>query len=234
MYGCTSKFNFEAVQAFLYRKRLHLICPFFPNPQLFFRVLKNTNSIVSGLLALAFMVPAESLGWFPKDMDLYTTKRVVKAWTKYLGACGYTPNTLSARRPDGYPLHAEIWEIIYFENHLSGRCIDLIVSMTVATKPIFRYHSTLVMNCFTGRGFFSAYPSLTVSLRGLINPSTLIAHNIPPFARRQVPKQIRRPWLFTSRTSICVARRSSSLRSLLAMSRVFASYGRSGLPVYGV
>jgi hypothetical protein len=52
--------------------------------------------------------------------------------------------------------------------------------MTVAMKPIFPYHSTLVMNCFTGRGFFSAYPNLTVSLRGLMNPSTLIAHNIPP------------------------------------------------------
>jgi len=180
MYGYTSKFNYEAVQAFLYRKRLQLIRPFFPNPQSFFRILKSTNLVVSGSLALAFMVPTESLGWFPNDMDLYTTKREVRAWTRDLDVCGYKPNKPSAVRPDGYPVHSEIQEIIYFENLISGRQVDLIISATIATKPMFCYHSTLVMNCFTGRGFFSAYPNLTTSLRGLMNPSTLVAYNIPP------------------------------------------------------
>lgn len=179
-YGYTSKFNLEAVQAFLYRKRLHLIRPFFPDPHDFFHVLNHTKSIVSGSLALAFVVPAESLGWFPKDMDLYTTKRSVKRWTQYLIRSGYRLKKRSAARPDGYPVHSEIHEVIYFENPTSRRCLDLIVSMTIAAKPIFCYHSTIVMNCFTGRGFFTAYPHLTSSLRGLMNPSTLIAYNIAP------------------------------------------------------
>jgi hypothetical protein len=180
MYGYTSKFNFEAVQAFLYRKRLQLVRPFFPDPRAFFRFLTHTNSIVSGSLALAFMVPAQSLGWSPKDMDLYTTKRSVDKWVRYLKFCGYQPKGGSAARLDGYPVHSEIREVIYFENPSSGRSLDLIVAMSLATKPMFCYHSTLVMNCLTGRGFFSAYPQLTSSLRGLINPSVLITYNIPP------------------------------------------------------
>jgi hypothetical protein len=179
-YGYTSKLNLEAVQAFLYRKRLHLIRPFFSNPHAFLHVLKHTKSIVSGSLALAFVVPAESLGWFPKDMDLYTTKRSVKRWIQYLIHCGYRLKKASAVRLDGYPVHSEIREVLYFDNPSSGRRLDLIVSMTIAAKPIFCYHSTIVMNCFTGHGFFTAYPNLTSSLRGLMNPSTLIDYNIPP------------------------------------------------------
>jgi hypothetical protein len=180
MYGCTSKFNFEAIQAFLYRKRLQLIRPFFPDPHAFFHFLKRTNSIVSGSLALAFMVPAESLGWSPKDMDLYTTNRSADMWLRYLKLCGYQPKGGSAARLDGYPVHTEIQEVIYFEHPFSGRSVDLIVAMSLVMKPMFCYHSTLVMNCLTGRGFFLAYPQLTTSLRGLINPTTLISYTIPP------------------------------------------------------
>jgi hypothetical protein len=180
MYGSTSKFNFAATQAFLQRKRFSLVKPFFTDVQLFFRMLKTTQSLVSGSFALAFMVPADSLGWTPKDMDIYTSKQSVATWEKYLHYCGYRTRKPSSVTRKGYPVYAEVREVIYYEHITTGYGLDIIVATNKLPKPLFCYHSTPVMNYFSGDGFFSAYPELTGSLRGLINPSTTISFNIPP------------------------------------------------------
>jgi hypothetical protein len=180
MYGFTSRFNFAVIQAYLCRKRLSLFRPFFTDPLAFIRVLRRTKSIVSGSVALAFMVPATSLGWSPSDMDIYVTESTVGTWIGYLNLCGYKLERPRKDRSSTYTVRPEIHEVVCLEHHVSGRRIDMIIAVNDLRTPIFRYHSTIVMNCLSADGFFSAYPLLTASLRGVMNPSAMITLNIPP------------------------------------------------------
>ncbi|KAI6145046.1 hypothetical protein BKA82DRAFT_3928687, partial [Pisolithus tinctorius] len=57
--------------------------------------------------------------------------------------------------------------VSFANNHQS---IDVIVSSTVATmSPIFKFHSTTMMNFISADHIFCAYPALTLHLMSLVN-----------------------------------------------------------------
>lgn len=90
-----------------------------------------------------------------------------------------------------YP-HSEVFEIYHlYKGH---RKIDVIVSRTHSSiRPLFRFHSSQVMNCISGRGVFSAYPKLTFDGKGLTNPMSTRASplmpNLPPESVRIAHKK---------------------------------------------
>lgn len=76
------------------------------------------------------------------------------------------------QRNPKYQLNPFIARIIYLEKN--GRNIDLVVSSssTCAAKPLTGFHSTNVINFFTGKTWVCAFPELT------LNDTTLRADNL--------------------------------------------------------
>ncbi|KAH7924620.1 hypothetical protein BV22DRAFT_993457, partial [Leucogyrophana mollusca] len=143
---------------------------FFDRPAAFNDILHLTSSVVSGSLALRLLLPAASVQWSTVDMDIYVPRSEVIIVMAYLAQHNYQVIHVGANRPP-YS-HSSIHTIVAMAN--STRKIDIVVSITEnAVRPIFQYHSTIMMNYIASDGFFAAYPKMTNHYRALVNVMSL-------------------------------------------------------------
>ena len=140
-------------------------------------MLRSTKSVVSGLIAYAYMTPAELGDWNPNNLNLFVRASLMTQVISFLESCGYkcmayTPvemaeASLFCKFCDGYTFEVDRLK--------RGRLrIDIIAPFSnMSLGPVFETHSTIIMNFFTGAGFYSAYPLLTANQQAGINPNAM-------------------------------------------------------------
>lgn len=168
-----------------------LLGKFCSNPTEFLAKMLAENAIVSGsaalhvLLATHFSVAGRSrYRWKPNDLDVYVPltphpHRSPPPFATYLiEHHDYNLRVQLQHMDLNYPL-SEIHEIYHLFK--GDKKIDIIVSKTQSSmRPIFKFHSTPVMNCITGSGIFSAYPGRTCNGQGLTNPMAIMENAYLP------------------------------------------------------
>jgi hypothetical protein len=174
-----------------------LLRPFFGDTLTpFFRMLRLSNSVISGSLALSMMLMGgERPNWTPRDMDICVPKFQAKWVSRTLGtAYGFvehikadnanivTEEDAAMDERSDSDNDSDLEYERYDNKHIDriirlrngNKSIDLIISTSqYALLPILQFHSTEVMNFISVSGFASMYPRLTLCNRGLINPMVL-------------------------------------------------------------
>lgn len=142
-------------------------------PDLFFRLLYQTDAVVSGSAALLVFFPNDFL---PGDVDIYVPQRSIIYFLRKLTtefayvvdeerACEDDPRASGLY--EGVPNPAIDRVYWYRKGNLK---INIISTDSVcAIEPIMHFHSTLVMNFFSFHGAYCAYPKLTLSRIGIAN-----------------------------------------------------------------
>src|ERR1700732_4210124 len=69
--AATSKASYVIVHCHIYDHLTTMLRPFFSNVQEFMAVLASTETVISGLQALHFMMPPYNHNWATADMDIY-------------------------------------------------------------------------------------------------------------------------------------------------------------------
>lgn len=168
----------QHIHAHIHHRLLTVLTPFGIPVKDLFRILRRSDTVISGSLALHFMLPASARTWTPRDMDLYTNSDGFHKIMALLILNGYDlveefTGAQRARPLGAPPMTYEIgWGIKRIvKMHKDTHSIDIIVSRTGSPiLPIFHFHSTAVMNFISAYGFLSAYPKLTSSLISIVNP----------------------------------------------------------------
>jgi hypothetical protein len=156
-----------------------LISPFFSDVDNFLSILTKTKSVISGSQALFFMMP--TCHWIPNDMDVYTNETHYWRLLNYFeDECGYervegksgSIRVVEEGEEENIGKYNSTGGIAYVMSLKKGdRKVDVILSEQQASiYPLFFFHTTLVQNFISGKGFFSAYPTLTGMNRAIINP----------------------------------------------------------------
>lgn len=176
------------IQVHLHHRLLAVLTPFGIPIKDLFRILHRSNTVISGSLALHYMLPASARTWTPSDMDLYTNSDGFSKIKALLIMNGYdlVEEFTGAQRPRPYGAPPVTYEIGWGIKHIvkmrkGGHSVDIIISRTASPLlPIFYFHSTAVMNFISSFGFFSAYPKLTSALISIVNPVTFPGRNPTP------------------------------------------------------
>lgn len=175
--SATSKSYFLVVHEHINRRLSKTINPFFEDHVKFVEILKRSTSVVSGSLALSFMVPPYQENWKANDMDIYTNLHNVFTLTAYMQFCGYRKDGGDKLIKDyddikGNRMYGEVGGISHvIHMRKNDKKVDVIVSKRKSPiYPIFFFHTTIVQNFISGQGFFSAYPNLTDKGKALVNP----------------------------------------------------------------
>lgn len=190
-YGATSRWIYDTVQNAI-RDTVHRVLgQYFSDTTSFLSTLVQQRAVVSGSAVLQMMLSVSfehriggGLGWNEGDMDIYvpTTEgpEGEPRLLQYLiSKEGYTVAHENKKKIGSYSPYAEIKDIITLTKGTNN--VDLIVSATrFSVSPVFRFHTTVVMNFMTGTAIFSAYPEMTCRMRGLVNPSALTLDLEPP------------------------------------------------------
>jgi hypothetical protein len=87
--GATSKASYVIVHHHIYDHLTTMLQLFFRNVQEFMTVLASTETAISRLQALHFMMPPYNCSWAPADMDMYTSLKGYEELIKYIGDKGY-------------------------------------------------------------------------------------------------------------------------------------------------
>lgn len=191
MYGSTSRWIYDTVHNAI-RDTVHcVIGQYFSDTSSFLTVLGEEHAVVSGSAVLQMMLSVSferriggDLGWKVGDMDIYVplpdgSDDSPRLMRYIIDKEGYKVVKKEKKRIGPYLPYAEIKDTVTLAK--GANTIDLIISATrFSISPIFRFHSTVVMNFMTGTAIFSAYPNLTCRMRGNINPTVLTLDQQPP------------------------------------------------------
>ncbi|KII82798.1 hypothetical protein PLICRDRAFT_47483 [Plicaturopsis crispa FD-325 SS-3] len=202
LYAATSKANYRAVNRVLQKRVLDVVTPFFADAPDFLRVLQSTNAIVSGSSALRVIVGRAD--WHPRDMDIYVSSRHRAVMYAYLNRCGWRyvslrslPDRAHIERVVGYMV-AGVSKVLTFA--CGSHHLDVLVCETPnPVEAIFHFHSTIVMNFFSARGIFCAYPSLVDIRLSLVNHRVIDYDVYPhPSVLRSLQKYSSRGYRFAA------------------------------------
>lgn len=224
-YAYTSTANYRIIQSAINHSLHGLIDRFVSYGGLdrFMAMLRDERAVISGSTALFFMfccsytgVNSSRLNWAPADMDIFEPNtggqpsRVVKYFVE---SERFTEMSCTRYRAEDiyYPQAKKVTRL-----ERDRLRIDIITTYSSSSiAGVFGFHSTPVMNWISGDGFFSAYPVLTSSYRGLVNSMTFTLTNFvpalpPPGVQRCLQKyyergfDIRRnPTCWPKETHIC-------------------------------
>jgi hypothetical protein len=141
-------------------------------PSQMFVFLQQTRAVVSGSCSLLAIMPWD---FTPNDMDIYVPQSQANfALDKLQVDFGYSL--------ESGPRAGSSISLILFGYILRHR--QLVVNLLVcdgenAVRPIFGFHSTVVMNFISHDTLFCAYPSLTFARRSLLNTRQLLTGFTP-------------------------------------------------------
>ncbi|KAJ7118462.1 hypothetical protein C8R43DRAFT_960430 [Mycena crocata] len=182
--GATCRFYHKLVDDMLNRHLNRLVTPFgVPFNHLRY-VLDATDSIISGSVALLALFPGSRFEMLfdPGDLDIYTTRTQYTHLIRFFSIyAGYTISTEAGQEYFRLGMILRVFRLIRAGSSLS---INIIVSLAEnSMMPVFRFHSTLVMNFVSGRGtgVFSAYIEATTAFKGVVNSAVFnlkTAHSI--------------------------------------------------------
>src|SRR6267154_1961444 len=150
-------------------------------------MLKSQKAVISGSIVLYPMISTNFSGtnsnsdhWLPSDMDIYmnnTRSPLIDYMIQIEGfkLCGEKIRG----RDEQYIAPCGIHRVHCL--HKQNLSVDVITSTSQsAIMPILHFHSTVVMNWISQDGIFSAYPKLTCSHHGLINPLSFTQNQFVP------------------------------------------------------
>ncbi|KAH9855227.1 hypothetical protein C2E23DRAFT_866854 [Lenzites betulinus] len=141
-------------------------------------MLRITSSVLSGSTALHILDNERAAQWSPSDLNIYTPRHGLQAFVDYLCASeGYSVTKIDTSK---YPYdNSSIEKVVHLQR--TDHEIDVIQSSSSsALEPIPLFWSSHLMNYLTADGFCVAYPTYTLSGRGLLNPFKLVGLQIPP------------------------------------------------------
>ncbi|KAI6146303.1 hypothetical protein BKA82DRAFT_3954609, partial [Pisolithus tinctorius] len=128
-------------------------------------------AIMSGSCMLHILLPVNKTPWVPTGLDIYVSYLALHQSISHDLCTGYDivhHQTVHAGPYTSSSIHC----VMLFSNN--WQLIDVIVSSTVtAVLPIFKFHSTAVMNFITMDNIFCAYLSLTLKLMSMVNAGPL-------------------------------------------------------------
>ncbi|KAK7683376.1 hypothetical protein QCA50_013638 [Cerrena zonata] len=170
-----------------------LLAKFTPDPAAFRKMMKDTNTIISGSTALYFLLRQPS-SWTPGDVDLIVSPTyfgtVVRFLTQLPEGRIESPN----RAYDSYPNNNNVgFSKVLKVTTAHGR-FDVIKSLEDSPfHPLAFYWGTHVMNAVTSDSFLCAYPSLTFHNKGAI-----LSNPLKKSAAAAVLKYEKRGFTFTA------------------------------------
>lgn len=225
MIGATSSVHRTVTQGHIIRRSRSVVRPYVSQPDRLFILLDWTESIISGSIALKFML-GTGMSWVPSDLDIYTpnerSRDVMRSFLRLEGFSLPAPPGIAAdpigplgqdadsqgddgNGDDDEEVQTDPAGIHYGGQEIKGIAdvtrmskgslsVDLILSAgPTALLPVLHFHSTVVMNYLSGRGFFSAYPVITDRSMSLINPLSFYPRAaIPPKVHVCLAKYARR------------------------------------------
>lgn len=166
---------------------------FVHDPSYFLNLLRITNSVISGSVAL---LPFIRRPFKPNDLDIYVPKDFVDAFIAPLRVkFGYKkcrPTAIPGKIKKSYANAslARIDRIFWFQR--GGRSVNVMaVAGKNAVVPIFSFHSTAVMNFISSYGCYCAYPHLTLKSLSLINTQGKLSHTAAKAVKKYKGRGIR-------------------------------------------
>jgi hypothetical protein len=137
-----------------------------------FAFLYETQGLVSGSCALLALMPWD---FTPNDIDIYVPRSKARfALAKLQADFGYLL--------ESGPKSGSSISLIHscYTLRRGGAIVNLLVCHGEdAVRPIFGFHSTVVMNFISHDTLFCAYPSLTFERRSLLNTRQLLTGFTP-------------------------------------------------------
>ena len=192
---CTSRDHGALMAGYLTHHMDVIIAPFFPDVQAFHEILRSCNAVVSGSLALYTLLPVKTTSWIPGDLDIYVAFDHFHYLNLQLTGQGYY-----LLREGNANLNPESFSLIHtvatFGN--ASRQIDVIVSKTKSTGPIFQFHSMAVMNFFGADHIFCGYLALTLWHLAKINGGPLYFNRFRPRTIAALWKYVQRGFRYIS------------------------------------
>jgi len=172
-FSTTCKFHSKLVRRYILYRRRHLAARFFHDADKLFRLLYACQAVISSSSALYLLRPLLATSWSPNDLDIYVSESNLQLLLAALAIEGYHEVRTSFARIKHYSrpgFHSVITLM------RSRQSIEVIVSTSSsAIFPIYRFHSTLLMNFLTHDSLCCSYPHLTLRGLSLIHP--FFAHN---------------------------------------------------------
>ena len=141
-----------------YRELIRL---FVPDVDVFSQLLRSTGAVISGSLALFYLIPSDD--WFPNDMDVYVPYNMFTSLTNTLETHPNLRFVLEVPRPGSVLSTSETIDIVEIKRYRtpSNRLVDVIRSRRESPiSPLLRYWTSLLVNYLSPDGFASAFPRM--------------------------------------------------------------------------
>ena len=170
-FAASTKVNAATAHEYLNCHLHDVILPFVENTKQFFKIMCTCDAVISGSVALHFLLSTNQTNWTPTDLDLYVPQANACQLVSLLGDHSY--QVVHQGEVDNSPYtHSNIHTMLTLS---SGICkFDVVVSKRVmAAAPIFQFHTTVVMNFISPGRYFCAYPALTFCGLSMVNPGPL-------------------------------------------------------------
>lgn len=150
-----------------------LVHPYFPLPDNLFTVMRFSRAVISGSLALRFMLPDQP---WPRNFDIWVPVGRSRPLCDFLAFEGYVKSRPATHYWGGRVATSCIRTIQMFEKG------DLKITVLEPNTPsvidsITKAHLSSLMNYISADGFFSAYPILTAKKMAVWNPLSNTPHN---------------------------------------------------------
>ncbi|KAG6809389.1 hypothetical protein H0H92_000444 [Tricholoma furcatifolium] len=169
--GATSKSFRELIRRHVEQNVHKLLRSLDLAPKSFLQLLRDTGSVITGSIALLAIHPG---AFTPGDIDIAVglpdMDALLGGLQRRFGMV-IEPVGQKLPPPESHIDAASSYESpdvhkVFTLNYGGRRKANVIVSTSLSPmQPIFRFHSTIVMNCITHTSIFCAYPTLTLTSR---------------------------------------------------------------------
>ncbi|KAH7905060.1 hypothetical protein BJ138DRAFT_1118830 [Hygrophoropsis aurantiaca] len=157
------------VLQYLNRRIHNSLTVFISSPAALLDTMRFTSAVISGSFALAMFLPAAAVNWNIADLNIYTRDIHYNQLVLLLLRDGYKVNYGGYRAAPANYYNPAVKGIITLNK--GNQSVEIIISRTDSSiRPIFYFHSTVMMNFLTADSLFVAYPRLISHRRGLTNP----------------------------------------------------------------
>ncbi|OBZ77071.1 hypothetical protein A0H81_03174 [Grifola frondosa] len=175
----------DIVATFLTSRLRTLLARFFDNVDAARTLMRNTNSVISGSSALAYVLPS-NINWQPHDLDLYVPNGEFTHVVNSLVLSEHYTNVSPAHIIDHYTGPVE--RVVRLQK--DNRNVDVIQSASdTALHPIAFFWLTAVTNYVSADHAYVGYPELTFAQRALLHPHYINNfHTIAPRANSLIEK----------------------------------------------
>ncbi|RXW15200.1 hypothetical protein EST38_g10655 [Candolleomyces aberdarensis] len=168
--GCTSRTNYNLVQAHLWWRVQSCLRAFNLPEKSTLSTMKRIGAIISGSAALAVIEPGM---FIPQDIDIYVPFGRLEDFVSFIKSLGDFRETVKDDNEPSYQYSGRqtgIHTVKYFTHKADGAIVNVVETRSSSTPTaVFMFHSTIVMNYVTWSTIVCAYPRMTTQHKALIN-----------------------------------------------------------------